>query len=201
MKLRSQKLRVAAVQLLSAGLLGFVLLGASAAVADSSQKPRIERFDVKSGGRDAGAARTIVMAPQPLVRSVVTDFAHYESFIKRFKSAKVVGRVGNKTDVYLQVPIVKGTMKIWAIVRFDPPKTEGENDIITGTMVKGNVKRLDAVWRIKKLDAQRTELTLELLIVPDMPVPASLVRSELRGAAAKAVSGTRDEAERRVTGS
>ena len=62
---------------------------------------------------------------------------------------------------------------------------------------KGNVKRLDATWRLKKLDDTTTQVVLELLIVPDMPVPDSLVVPEVRFAAAKAVEGSRDEAEKR----
>jgi ribosome-associated toxin RatA of RatAB toxin-antitoxin module len=169
-----------------------VLLASSAAASDGR---KIERYDV----RGAGAARAIVQAPDGVVRSVVTDFARYESFITRFKAAKVVGKVGDKTDVYLQVPILKGAVKIWAVVRFDPPKSAGEDQVVTGKMIKGNVKRLDAVWRIHHVDEQHTELRLELNIVPDLPVPESLVIPEVSYAADKAVSGTRDEAERRAT--
>lgn len=182
------------------GLALALFLAAGAASADAPAR-KVERFDVKTAGHNAGAARTVVMAPQTVVRNVVTDFGRYESFITRFKSAKIVGKVGDKTDVYLQVPIMKGAVKIWAVVRFDPPKAEGSDEIIKGTLVKGNVKRLDARWRIKRLDEQRTELTLELLILPDLPVPEGMRLSELRYAAFKAVSGTRDEAERRASGS
>ena len=158
---------------------------------------KVQRYDVQSGGYRAGAARAVVEAPQGVVRSVVTDYEKYEDFITRFKSAKIVGRSGDKTDVYLQVPIMKGTVKIWAVVRFDPPKQVGNDVVIQSKMLKGNVKRLDANWRIKTLDDNRSELALELTIVPDIPLPDSLVMPEVRYAAAKAVSGTRDEAERR----
>ncbi|MFZ5894032.1 MAG: SRPBCC family protein [Myxococcota bacterium] len=183
---------------LQAATLG-VALASAAAASDGSKPRKTERYDVKAQGMSAGAARTIVLAPDGVVRSVVTDFGKYESFISRFKSAKVVGKVGDKTDVYLQVPIMNGAVKIWAVVRFDPPKGSGDDQVITGKMVKGNVKRLDAVWRIHKVNEQSTELRLELLIVPDLPVPESLVLPELRYAADKAVSGTRDEAERRAS--
>lgn len=177
-----------------------VALASAAAASDGSRPHKTERYDVKaSQGMNAGAARTIVLAPDGVVRSVVTDFAKYESFISRFKQAKVVGKVGDKTDVYLQVPIMNGAVKIWAVVRFDPPKASGADQVITGKMVKGNVKRLDAVWRIHKVNDESTELKLELLIVPDLPVPESLVLPEVRYAADKAVSGTRDEAERRAS--
>jgi ribosome-associated toxin RatA of RatAB toxin-antitoxin module len=181
------------------GLLGAALFASSAASADTEANRRVDRYDVKTAGLNAGAARATVLAPEKVVQSVVTDFGRYDGFISRFKSAKIVGKVGDKTDVYLQVPIMNGTVKIWAIVRFDPPKVAGADQVITGTMVKGNVKRLDAVWRIHRLSENSTELRLELLIVPNLPVPDALVLPEVRYAAAKAVSGTRDEAERRAS--
>jgi hypothetical protein len=70
--------------------------------------------------------------------------------------------------------------------------------VIRGHLLKGNVKRLDATWRIKKVDTQGSELSLELLIVPDVPAPKSLITSELRKAAGKAVNSARNEAERRT---
>lgn len=174
------------------------MFASSAVAAESAPQRPVVRYDVKTSGMNAGAARTIVVAPDHVVKSVVTDFGHYESFISRFRAAKVVGRVGDKTDVYLQVPIIKGAVKIWAVVRFDPPKQVGDDQIISGKMIKGNVKRLDAVWRWHRVDDQHTELRLELLIVPDLPVPEAVVLPEVRYAAAKAVDGTRVEAERRM---
>jgi len=174
---------------------GLTLAAATATAADTATK--IQRYDVQSAGLNAGAAKTIVNAPEQVVRGVVTDFGRYDTFISRFRAAKIVGRVGDKTDVYLQVPIMKGTVKIWGVVRFDPPKPSGNDQVITGKLVQGNVKRLDAVWRIRKVSAEQTELRLELLIVPQLPLPDSMVLPELRNAAAKAVDGSRNEAERR----
>ena len=98
------------------------------------------------------------------------------------------------------MPILEGAGKVWAVVRFAPPETVGDQEIIRGRLVKGNVKRLDATWRIKKLDDRSSELSLELLIVPDLPAPKSLITKELRKAAGKAVNGARNEAERRNRG-
>jgi ribosome-associated toxin RatA of RatAB toxin-antitoxin module len=183
---------------LALGLAFASLLASSSLLADAAQDRKVHRYDVVGHGRSAGAARAIVKASHAVVRSVVTDFGRYEDFITRFQSAKVVGKVGDKTDVYLKVPILEGTVKIWAVVRFEPPKKDGADEIVVGRMVKGNVKRLDAIWRIRKLDDKSTELRLELTIVPDLPVPNALVLPEVRFAAAKAVGGTRDEAERRA---
>jgi hypothetical protein len=60
------------------------------------------------------------------------------------------------------------------------------------------VKRLDATWRIDKMDDEKSVLSLELLMVPDLPAPASVVSAELRKAAGKAVNAARNEAEARL---
>jgi len=180
-----------------AGILAVALPTAASAPAAVNRK--VVRYEVKIANSDikAGGAKASVMAPKSVVRSVVTDYAKYGKVITKFEQARVVGKSGDRTDVYLQVPILKGAAKIWAVVRFDQPQRMEKSDVVRARMVKGNVKRLDAVWRIREIDQQNSELELELLIVPDMPAPRSLVVSEARGAAAKAVSDARREAERR----
>lgn len=192
--------RASALTLASAMLLSSVSVAAAPAPGPELQKWRqVDRFDVKTPYADmnAGAARVNVDAPQELVRQVVLDYKNYANFMTRFEKSRIVGRSGDKTDVYLQVPILKGAAKVWAIVRFEPIKQVNGADVVVGHMIKGNVKRLDATWRLKKLDDSSTQVVLELLIVPDMPVPDSLVVPEVRYAAAKAVEGSRDEAEKR----
>jgi hypothetical protein len=174
----------------------------SASPARAADARDIQGYDVRVPNVDqnAGAARARVLSSRDTLRSVLTDYGHYSQIITRFEKAKIVGRVGQQTDVYLEVPILHGATKVWAIVRFDPPKAEGENEVVRGRMVRGNVKRLDAVWRVRKVDETSADLALELLIVPDfhIPAPQSLVLSEVRRAAARAVSGARAEAERRT---
>ena len=185
-------------RLLAACLVVFASASLSSAPLQAASR-NVERFDVKvaNSSMDAGAARVRAHAPTATLRSVLTDYARYSKIIKHFEQARVVGRSGDQTDVYLEVPILGGASKIWAIVRFAPPKTEGDQEVIRGRLVKGNVKRLDATWRLKKVDDQKSDLTLELLIVPDLPAPNSLITKELRKAAGKAVNGARNEAERR----
>ncbi len=183
--------------LCAAAVLGIALPTAASAPTAASRK--VQRYDVKVANSDieAGGAKASVMAPTSIVRSVVTDYAKYAKVISKFEQARIVGKSGERTDVYLQVPILKGAAKIWAVVRFDQPQRNDKSEVVRAKMVKGNVKRLDAVWRIREVDAENSELELELLIVPDMPAPRSLVVSEARGAAAKAVTDARKEAERR----
>ena len=185
-------------------LVGALLLAVSAVAQPNEEQKRLmkkrdaERYDVAAEGSRirAGAARVTVKAPVKAVHKVVSDFKNYPDFISKFEKARVVGKEGDKTDVYLQVPILKGAAKVWAVVRFQPVKSVNGWDVLEAHMIKGNVKRLDAWWRIKKIDDDNTQLNLEMLIVPKLPVPGSLVTDEVAYAADVAVMGSRDRAEK-----
>jgi ribosome-associated toxin RatA of RatAB toxin-antitoxin module len=157
------------------------------------------RYSVRTAasGIEAGAARIRVKASPTVLTSVVTDYGHGGEFISRFEKVRVIGRSGENVDVYLQVPILKGAAKIWAVVRFGAPKDVGTERVIEGRMIKGNVERLDAKWRIIPVDAQTSELHLQMLIVPKFPVPGSLVTGEVAYAADKAVVDVRAAAEKK----
>ena len=173
-----------------------VLASASSAVADSNAK-KAQRYTVITPYSDikAGAARIEVKAPADTVARVITDYNNYTKLTKKFDKARVVGKKGNTTDVYLQVPILKGAAKIWAVVRFEPAQKTGNEQSVKAHLVDGNVRRLDATWRIKSIDEKTTELSLEMLIVPKLPVPGALVTPEVAYAADQAVTGSRKRAE------
>jgi hypothetical protein len=174
---------------------------AGAAPASAADRPDPERYESQTPISEikAGGSRDTVHAPLDVVRHIVTDFDGYSGYIKKFEKAKVIGRHGDKTDVYLQVPIMKGAAKVWAVIRFDPPKPTGTGDdfTVTGKLIQGNVKRLDARYHISKIDEQNTRLDLQLLIVPDwvIPVPNRLATSEAAYAASRAVLGLRNASE------
>lgn len=183
--------------------LGFVFaiaVGGSMLPA-SAEARTARRYQVEMPSSDikAGAAHTEVQAPLELVRSVVTDYARWGEHIKRFDKAHVIGRHGDTTDVYLQVPVMKGAAKVWGVVRFEPPRA-GNNgeEVIVGHLLKGNIKRLDARFRLSKIDDQRTGLDFELLVVPDffIPLPKAMVTDELEYAAEKTIEGVGDSSER-----
>lgn len=170
----------------------------AALAARRAKRHRSRRYELRvpESSIKAGAARIAVRAPLDTVERVVTDFNHYPRFISHFKRAKVLGHSARNTDVYLEVPILHGAAKIWAILRFSPPKwVNGEEDI-EAHMLRGNVKRLDAKWRLARIDDRDTELSLEMLIVPAAPMPSSFVTHEVAYAADQAVTGSCRRAER-----
>jgi hypothetical protein len=187
------------------------LLALASGNALASSPTDVTRFDCKlpESSRPAGGARTVVSASPDLVRSVVLDFEHYARYFdpdkgknpQRRWASHVVGKTGDKTDVYLEVPILKGAAKIWAIIRFDAPQKIGDTEIVVGHLIKGNVDKLSAKWKLRKTADNSTELQLEFLVVPKLPVPDSLLSNEARSAAFKAVSGMKGEALKRANGS
>jgi hypothetical protein len=187
------------------------LLAFASGTAVASSPTDVTRYDCKlpESNRPAGGARTVVSASPNLVKSVVLDFEHYAIYFdpdkgrnpQRRWASRIVGKSGDKTDVYLEVPILKGAAKIWAIVRFDPPKKVGDTEVVSGRLIKGNVEKLSAKWTMRPTDDNSTSLQLEFLVVPKLPVPDSLLSNEARSAAFKAVSGMKGEALKRANGS
>lgn len=190
---------------------GILALGAtSVGAAPTSETPRLkglypaaEKYRVARRGVDqeAGAARVYVEAPAEVTRSVVTDYRHYADMIPKFEQARIVGRKGDKTDVYLRVPILKGAAKIWAVLRFDPPRQLDNGDyVVIAKMLKGNVKRFEAVYRILQVDSRSSQLHLEMLIEPSFPAPNFVVADQVAGACDNAVKRLRNRAEQRHDG-
>jgi ribosome-associated toxin RatA of RatAB toxin-antitoxin module len=157
-----------------------------------------ERYSVKrpKTSISAGAARVHIAAPARVVRKIATDYKNYPKVISKFEKVRVVGRSGDKTDVYLRLPVLRGTAKIWAIMRFEAPKRVGKEEYITATMLRGNVARMEATFRIRPIDEQNTQLNLELLVVPKQAAPGALVTGEAARAAVRAVTNIRDYSER-----
>jgi hypothetical protein len=98
--------------------------------------------------------------------------------------------------VYLQVSILHGAANIWAVTRFGAPVPEGSGERIEGRLHgQGNVDQMLAIWHLVPVDENRTIAKLELLIVPKLPLPGSVVTPELEYAADQAVSAARDRSE------
>lgn len=160
----------------------------------------VERYEtkVRDSSKRAGAARAGVEASRARVEAVVTDYAGYARFIDQFDRARVVGRSSNLTDLYIEIPILHGLTKIWAVLQFGVPARYSNATIVTGRMIKGNVKRLDVTWRVQRVDPDWTRLAAELLLDISLPAPRSAIMKTVKRAAAQAVTGARREAESRA---
>jgi hypothetical protein len=192
-------------------LAGLALLAAVSGARDSLAGPnatqlrlmrtrKAERYSVKAAKSsiDAGAARVHVAAPLCTVLHSTTDFEHYPEIIREFEQAKVLRKRDAKnptTDVYVRVPILNGSVRIWAVLRFEQPSKVSDDFVVRAKLVKGNVDRFDLTYRLRRIDEDDTELNVEMLIVPRLPFPGSLVTSEVARAADKTTRRFRDRVE------
>jgi hypothetical protein len=58
-----------------------------------------------------------------------------------------------------------------------------------------NVDDLRAIWRLYPIDANRTVLGLELLMVPSLPLPGAMITRELEDSSEDAVRACRTRVE------
>ncbi len=148
-----------------------------------------------------GHAEILVAAPLAAVRQQVTAYNGYRDLAPdKFSRSRVIAKENGETDVYMQAPLLKGLIVLWQVMRFSPVRALGpDSERVEGRYVRGNLKDANVIFTMKSVDARRTLLTIDLLVLPNMAVPQSMVDEELRDAAAIAVEAMREKAEGRGT--
>lgn len=145
-------------------------------------------------GERYGHAEGWVPAPPDAVKAKLLDFGDYKALAgRKFKSVRVVDKQGQATDVYFQLPIMKGIVTLWYVTRFAPPRpAAGGGDVIEGTFVKGNIKGMHIAFTVRPSpEPNAAILTCDLLLAPGVPAPQSALDEELRDACGDAVNHLR----------
>jgi len=144
-----------------------------------------------------GHAEALVEAtPEQLVKTA-TEFGKYRDLHRKFKTARVIGKEGDQTDVYMRYPVQIGpmTIELYEVMRFSPDRTVGATHIIEARGIKGDMKRGHTIITIKPVDAKHSLLQVDVLLVPTLPAPQSYVDEELRDGAEDFVDGLRDRSQ------
>lgn len=207
MSTRALRLRPSAlpVRILFA-LLGLLVAGTVAAGEDEAttlaRLGKAQRYSIATTAPanpiETGGAAILIHAPIDTVRPIITGYGRYKQYIPTFEQSRLIGKKDGESEVYFDVPVLNGAAHVWAVVRMAKPKSTPEGEIITGRLVKGNVEDFRTVWRLRKVDDKTTIVKLELLVDPEIPLPASFVTHHLQEAAAKGVTAIRKEAEQRA---
>jgi ribosome-associated toxin RatA of RatAB toxin-antitoxin module len=166
------------------------------APAPAIERPTPVAVPIEGSELVRGRSTTQVAASLEKTREAVLDFAHYADFMPHYRNAKVLGRTETGArDVYMEVEALFGAVSFWAEVEM--PKAQ----IIDGVETwethfrKGNVKDFKAIWRLKKIDATTTELSLEVFLHPSLPLPVKLVNDENLKGSSSGVAAMRGRAE------
>ncbi len=141
---------------------------------------------------ERGRASVVLEAPADRVIAVVQNYAQYKDFLPNFEASRVLSQRGASALVFVQVAIMKGAAHIWAELKLKPRKQEGATHVIEAKMMKGNVDHMEALWEVTPIDAQRTLVTFEIIVDPNLPLPSSLISDENRKTARKTLRALRE---------
>jgi hypothetical protein len=144
-----------------------------------------------------GHAEALVEATADQVAKTATDFGKYRELHRKFKTARVIGKEGDQTDVYMRYPVQLGpmTIELYEVMRFSPDRTNGGTHTIEARGIKGDMKRGHTLITVRPVDAKHSLISVDILLVPTLPAPQSYVDEELRDGAEDFVDGIRDKSQ------
>jgi hypothetical protein len=149
-----------------------------------------------------GRAKILVGAPIGIVHRIVLDYGHYKELTRgKFHTSRVIGKSPLGTDVYFQLSVLDGMINLWQVFRFQDLKPLAPGwAVVEGWYVKGNIGRGNAAWTLHAIDDNHTLVTFDILVLPSVPLPSSLVDAGLRNAAGEAVEAIRRRAQEETGG-
>jgi len=156
-----------------------VLTPADTGAAALSTEPRMESFPVEGTGIERIRATIAVNAPLERVREVTFDYARYPEFMPMYRKASVL-RTTPEGGRQVQMEL-GGIIHLWMRVDISAPAHMGVKEAYEGRLVAGNVKAFRPRWELVPLSNDRTRVTVESFLDPDLPlVPSALVNSGAR---------------------
>lgn len=167
-----------------------LLTPAATGAAAPADLPRIESFPVRGSSIERIRATIAVNASIDRVRAVMFDYARYPEFMPLYKKASVLQTTpagGRLVQMELG-----GIVHLWMRVDISAPVYKGVTETYDGRLVAGNVKAFRPRWELEPLGDERTRVTVESFLDPDLPlVPSALVNSGARGGMHDAVLALR----------
>jgi ribosome-associated toxin RatA of RatAB toxin-antitoxin module len=176
-----------------------LVVPAAAQAGDAAVPPEVRAGQIKSSRRaqagssvERGRALVLIDAPADRVYEVIQNYAAYKDFMPYFETSRVLSQRGGSALVYVQVKVMRGALKIWAELKLKPRQGQGSTRVIEAKMLKGNVEHLEALWEVTPIDEKRTLVAFEIVVDPDLPMPASFVSDENRKSASKTLKALRE---------
>ncbi|WP_437536091.1 SRPBCC family protein [Sorangium sp. So ce726] len=156
---------------------------------------------IGSTGFARGRSTVVVKGPLERVRAAVLSFERYPEFMPHYKKCRLLGRTpAGGWDLYMEVEALSGAVTMWARIEIQKPVVEDGVETYASRFISGNVQDLQATWRLEKIDAQSTRLSLEVFLRPKLPLPKSLLNAENLDGSARAVAAIRARVEQAQDG-
>ncbi|AUX41772.1 hypothetical protein SOCE26_031950 [Sorangium cellulosum] len=156
-----------------------------------------EAVPIGATGFSRGRSTAVVKAPIERVRAAVLSFDRYPEFMPHYKKCRLLGRTPDGGwDVYMEVSALEGAVTMWARIEIQKPVVADGVETYTSRFLSGNVRDLQATWRLEKIDARTTRLSLEVFLRPKLPLPKRLVNAENLEGSSHAIAAMRARLER-----
>ncbi len=149
-------------------------------------------------GQRYGHAETLVRAPFESVKKELADLGRFHQLHDRFAGARVVARVPERTDLYL--PLLSATPKetgneVWEILRFGTPRTTTGYAVVEGRATAGNTRQGHLVMSARQVDDKHTIVKVDILVVPNRALEATVLDEQMRTFASDLAGGLRRRAQ------
>ncbi len=148
----------------------------------------------QNGGALAwGRAEGVVDARSEAVVAVLSDYSQYAGFLPYFEKSKILSQRGSDAIVYLEAEVLNGAATLWSQVRMSA-KLNGATTVVEARMMKGkgNIDQLLARWEVTPVaNGEKSLVTFQLLVDPDLPIPDVLVTGEMKKGAGQAMRALR----------
>ncbi len=159
------------------GLFAAVALRGRGAVA---QSPELALHVAQEAVAGSPVRRASVVVDFPTAFSRVAphllNFAEYPSFLRRFRSARVVRRNRAETDVYFEVELPSSLGTFWFLHRMTVQRS-ADHLVIRGVSREGNAGLVETLVDLRRTGENTCRFSFSLYAVPTLPAhPDSVSR-------------------------
>ncbi len=151
------------------GLCAALALRGSGAVAQVPDLPlRVAQEPV--AGSPVRRASVVIDLPTafPRVAAHLLNFQGYPSFLRRFRSARVVRRNRADTDVYFEVELPRSLGTFWFLHRMTVRRS-ADHLVIQGASQEGNAGLVETLVDLRRTGENTCRFSFSLYAVPTLP--------------------------------
>lgn len=124
---------------------------------------------VKGSDVRAGVVYAVYDTPQDHLAHILRDYGRYRELIHFISKSKIVhSESATVKHLKLKAKILKGAIKLKAKVKATEQRIDDRTLSFTLRKQSGNLKRLDAIFTVRKLSASRSLVRIEMLVDPDV---------------------------------
>lgn len=150
--------------------------------AAQSPEPALRVAQEAVAGSPVRRASVIVDLPTafPRVAPHLLNFAEYPSFLRRFRTARVVRRNRAETDVYFEVELPSSLGTFWFLHRMTVQRS-ADHLVIRGVSREGNAGLVETLVDLQRTGERTCRFSFSLYAVPTLPAhPDSVNRVLVR---------------------